>query len=292
MVDKGRSHTDIYISIQQPPRHTLGSRRLQDLQENPSSTPTALNASPWELASFKGKSHQTPNIHPARPHLIACGIHRANSSLREHVPIFQSLGFLHPSLDERKEQLAILDEVSERGRARRHQLIESIDYSCHEFLAHGSDMGQRYVSSAVFLEDAGSPPKPPSDPVLYYEPHTYPGVRLPHAWLNKGVPGKQVSTLDLSGKGRFTLFTGHGGDAWVQAAARAQEDLGIPIVAYTVGFGLQYEAVYNDWYHLREVEEDGCVLVRPDNFVAWRSRAVVDTCSVALQLALRHVLSI
>ncbi|KIX10235.1 uncharacterized protein Z518_01316 [Rhinocladiella mackenziei CBS 650.93] len=219
-------------------------------------------------------------------------VQRANSSLREHIPIFEALGFLSPSLQERKQQLAILDEVSERGQTRRRQLINSIDYTCHEFLAQGSDMGQRYESSAIIVEDAGEPPKVPSDPVLFYEPHTYPGVRLPHAWLNTSIPQTQVSTLDLSGKGRFTLFTGHGGEAWRMAAAHAKEILGVEVAVHAVGFGLEYEAVYNDWYHLREVNEDGCVLVRPDNFVAWRSVDMVDNCSATLQDVLKKILGI
>ncbi|OCT49634.1 2,4-dichlorophenol 6-monooxygenase [Cladophialophora carrionii] len=217
-------------------------------------------------------------------------VRRANSSLREHIPIFESLGFLSPSLQERKQQLAVLDEVSERGRARRQQLIDSIDYTCHEFLAQGSDMGQRYDSSAIFLDGAGEPPKPPADPVLYYEPHTYPGLRLPHAWLNTSIPQKPVSTLDLSGKGRFTLFTGHGGDTWRDAAAKVKEDLGVEVAVFAVGFGLEYEAVYNDWYHRREVNEDGCVLVRPDNFVAWRSRSLAEDCPATVLGVMRKIL--
>ncbi|OAL20108.1 hypothetical protein AYO22_09258 [Fonsecaea multimorphosa] len=210
-------------------------------------------------------------------------VDRANSSLREHIPIFESLGFLNPSLQERKQQLAILDEVSERGRARRQQLIHSIDYTCHEFLAQGSDMGQRYESSAIFLDDAGTPPKPPLDPVLYYEPHTYPGVRLPHAWLNTSIPQKPVSTLDLSGKGRFALFIGHGGDMWRVAAARVKENLGLDVAVFAVGFGLEYEAVYNDWYHRREVNEDGCVLHLPSFLVEERQQEDnEDRCYAAL----------
>jgi len=153
-------------------------------------------------------------------------------------------------------------------------------------------MSQRYQSAAIFLEGAGDPPMLPSDPVLFHEPHTYPGVRLPHAWLNTSVPQKQISTLDLSGKGKFSLFTGHGGEAWLTAAARIKEALGVDVACYAVGYGLQYEAVYNDWYRLREVNEDGCVLVRPDNFVAWRSQKIVDDCSATLEKVLRRVLNI
>ncbi|KAI1123578.1 FAD binding domain-containing protein [Nemania abortiva] len=220
-------------------------------------------------------------------------VERANDSLRNHFPIFEALGFLAPSADERKSQLGILEEDSGRGRLRRRQLSDAIENTSHEFLAHGSDMSQHYISSAVFLENAGPPPEPPSDPVLYHEPHTYPGMRLPHAWLNRPVPDHApVSTLDLAGKGRFTLFTGHGGGEWRSAANQVSKTIGVEIAVYAVGYGLEYEAVYGDWYRLREVDEDGCVLVRPDNFVAWRSMSKVPNCDVLLGRVFRQVISL
>jgi hypothetical protein len=170
--------------------------------------------------------------------------------------------------------------------------MDAIDYTCHEFLAQGSDMNQRYISSAVFLTEAGDPPPLPSDPALYHEPHTFPGLRLPHAWLNTAVPQQQISTLDLAGKGRFTLFTGHGGDAWRKAADSVGQAMGIDIAAFSVGYGLEYEAVYNDWYRLREVEEDGCILVRPDNFIAWRSNILVYDCITALHTVFQSILAL
>jgi hypothetical protein len=186
----------------------------------------------------------------------------------------------------------MLDENSERGRTRRRLLMDSIDFTSHEFLAHGSDMSQMYKSSAIFLKDAGDAPAAPSDPTLYHEPHTFPGFRLPHAWLNTSVPHQQISTIDLAGKGRFVLFTGHGGESWQRAAQEAANTLGIELPVFTIGYGLEYEAVYNDWYRLREVEEDGCILVRPDNFIAWRSPTAVPDCVAALLGVLRQILAL
>ena len=218
---------------------------------------------------------------------------RANDSLRNHFPIFEALGFLPESVEERRREHSVLNENTEKGRGRRQQLMNAIDNTCHEFLAHGSDMSQRYTSQAVFLEDAGDPPEPPSDAVLFHKPHTFPGVRLPHAWLNTPVPNQQqVSTLDLAGKGRFALFTGHGGEAWRDAARNVTKCLDVEVAVYAVGYGLEYEAVFNDWYSLREVEEDGCVLVRPDNFVAWRSRSRTSDCSAVLNRVFRQILAL
>jgi hypothetical protein len=170
--------------------------------------------------------------------------------------------------------------------------MDAIDYTCHEFLAHGSDMNQRYQSSAVYLENVGESPPPPSDSTLYHEPHTFPGLRLPHAWVNTATPGTQISTLDLAGKGKFALFTGNGGNAWLKSAETVQKALGVDIAAYSIGYGEQYEAVYNEWYHLREVDEDGCVLVRPDNFIAWRSVSVAPNCDAVLLEVMRKILSL
>ncbi|KAK4070863.1 hypothetical protein Trihar35433_5330 [Trichoderma harzianum] len=217
---------------------------------------------------------------------------RANASLREHKPIFDALGFLKPSLEERKNELDVLKEDSESGRARRRELMRAINYTSHEFLALGSDMSQRYKSSAVFLEGSGDEPPLPSNPVLNYEPHTFPGLRLPHAWLNTAIPQEQVSTLDLAGNGRFTLFIGHGGEAWRSAARSVEQALKVPIAVYSIGYGLEYEAVFNDWYRLREVEESGCVLVRPDNFIAWRSQSIVDDTTSVLERVFKSILAL
>jgi hypothetical protein len=40
----------------------------------------------------------------------------------------------------------------------------------------------------------------------------------------------------------------------------------------------------------REIEEDGCILVRPDRFIAWRSMEAVDDCEAKLGEVLRKVL--
>ncbi len=40
----------------------------------------------------------------------------------------------------------------------------------------------------------------------------------------------------------------------------------------------------------REVEEDGCVLVRPDRFVAWRSMELADDCESKLKEVMKAVL--
>ena len=109
------------------------------------------------------------------------------------------------------------------------------------------------------------------DSVLYYVPNTYPGSRLPHEWLNRAVPVTPISTIDLAGKGAWTIITGIGGDGWKSAAVTVVQELGVEIKEHRVGFGQDWEDVYHDWERVRGVEESGCVLVRLDRFVAWRT---------------------
>ena len=144
-----------------------------------------------------------------------------------------------------------------------------------ETQALGTALNQLYASSAVVSSDEVGPfqpgPRETADPYRFHDPSTYPGRRLPHVWLGKRVPGKMVSTLDIAGKGRFTLLTGIGGEGWLRAAEMVTSRLGIEVRGVGIGVGLEWEDVYLDWEEKAGVDEKGCVLVRPDLFVAWRA---------------------
>ncbi|KAB8238716.1 FAD binding domain-containing protein [Aspergillus alliaceus] len=129
------------------------------------------------------------------------------------------------------------------------------------------------------------------NPIVDVEISTYPGSRLPHAWLDIPIRGKMISTQDLAGKGAFCLLIGIGGDAWRQAATTITCATGIPINVYGIGYGLEYRDVHRDWHAARGVEETGCVLIRPDRFVAWRSTKLVPDCEGKLFHVLNTILS-
>ena len=128
------------------------------------------------------------------------------------------------------------------------------------------------------------------DKVQKYPITTHPGCRMPHAWLNTRVPGEKFSTIDLAGHGQFCVLTGPGGDAWKEATNKVGESLNLKMNCYSIGWRRDYEDVYFDWARRREVEEDGCVLVRPDRFVAWRSMTMVDDCAPKLLAVMKSVL--
>jgi 2,4-dichlorophenol 6-monooxygenase len=76
----------------------------------------------------------------------------------------------------------------------------------------------------------------------------------------------------------------------VAAAAAAGTALGVELTAVTIGPGADYEDLYGDWARLREVGDTGCVLLRPDNYVGFRSAGLPADPQEALDTALRRIL--
>jgi 2,4-dichlorophenol 6-monooxygenase len=213
---------------------------------------------------------------------------RANKSIEEFGPIFAALGLDDTSdPDLMTKHMAARADNTPQAADQRKALREALELKNYEFNAHGVEMGQRYASGAV-ISDGTPEPAYDRDPELYYHPTTWPGARLPHCWL--GLDGHKVSTLDLAGKGRFALLTGISGEPWADAALEVAASLGIEVAAYVIGPGRDYTDLYEDWARLREVAEDGCVLVRPDAHVAWRSASLVDDPARALESVLRDLL--
>ncbi len=196
----------------------------------------------------------------------ARGVDRAITSLGDMAAVDAALG-LEPGQPEPDGWAALdaLDEPGPVGAERRRVLDEAIAMTDYQFNAHGLELGYRYTGDAII--DPG--PVPESDATLTYRATTRPGARVPHARLERdGVP---LSTLDLVDGLGFALLTGPGGQRWAAVAAEVGARLDVPISVQVIGRGTGGPAdPYGDWAAVREVECDGCVLVRPDRHVAWR----------------------
>lgn len=217
---------------------------------------------------------------------------RANQGLRDHLPWMTTIGLLEDDLEERKKILATFNSTDESGRQKRQEWQKALEQTKTEFHGLGIEMNQRYASGVVFITDEKSATPMPPDPISSYQMTTFPGRRLPHAWLNTRQVGKPISTIDLAGRGCFCLLTGPGGNSWARAAFEVSHQLNIEVHCYSIGWWQDYEDVYLDWARLREVEEDGCVLVRPDRFVAWRAASRLEDCTAKLKSVMSAILAI
>jgi 2,4-dichlorophenol 6-monooxygenase len=216
-------------------------------------------------------------------------VNRANQSIGETGRIFEALGLLSTKdPDQMRKNMDARKLATPEAEKQRHLLREAIELKNYEFNTHGVELNQRYASAAI-VPDGTPRPVNPRDDQLYHAATSWPGAKLPHAWLGRG--RHRFSTLDLGGQGRFTLFTGIGGEAWAEAARDIGARLGVSITALRIGPGADYEDLYGDWAQLREVSDGGCVLVRPDNYVCFRSQGPSPEAPRALETALRHILA-
>jgi len=247
----------------------------------------------WKLALVvKGKAGGAllDTYHDERQPVGRQVVDRAQKSLimsSQIPPSFEAGG--GSSSEEDVDALAELFSDSDVGRARRKHLGELLaENEKYHWNAHGVDLGQRYTSTAA-VTDGATPPPYTRDPEIYYHPTTFPGAYLPHAWVLHD--DERVSTIDVAGGGGFVLITGIGGEAWLRAAQKLSEEVGIDLAGRPIGAGLEYDDVYRDWARLREVDDRGCVLVRPDRYVAWRSVDRVDDPEAALRGVLTQILA-
>lgn len=215
-------------------------------------------------------------------------VDRANKSIGEFGPIFDALGLLSTSDPEvMKANMEARKEPTPEAQERRRSLREAIAYKVYEFDAHGVEMNQRYKSDAVITDGEAEPPFT-EDAELYYQATSYPGARMPHVWLEKD--RQQLSSLDLVGRGRFTLLTSIGGESWANAAKAVSEKTGVEIAVVTVGPGCDVEDPFGYWANAREVEDSGCILVRPDQHVAWRSARAAQDATAELSRVMSAIL--
>ena len=154
-----------------------------------------------------------------------------------------------------------------------------------------SGHGYCYTSKAICAEDTsplgGLTWKPWTVPSLFLSIDGRPGSRAPHLWV--GHQGKRISTIDLSGKS-FALLAGADGAPWLEAAKKVSSALGIDIAAYCTGPVGDLVASKGVFESAAGVSSQGAILVRPDDFVAWRQRKQPSDHQAELEKAMRQVL--
>lgn len=262
----------------------------------------------WKMSHvLKGKANKSllttynDERQPAGEYVVQ----RTNENGRLNFGFYGMLGYLNePGTDRRAQMAELLKEDSAEGDALREKFRKAIRDLADERHCVGAMMNQWYKSSAVYTDDETAEPDWPQDissrsTKLYTS--TYPGWRVPHAWLappqeTKGARLPLVSTRDVVGHGRFTILTGIGGKPiWQAAADEVSKSTGVEIVVASIGWGQDYADTFFRWHEVRGVGEKGAVLVRPDRTVAWRAQAPLEdgaATSAKLQLVVNKILGL
>ncbi|MDF2120271.1 FAD-dependent monooxygenase [Roseiarcaceae bacterium H3SJ34-1] len=141
-------------------------------------------------------------------------------------------------------------DTAESRRARAEVGREIMTIKPREFHTLGVVLGSRYEKSPVIVDDGSAPPV---EHHATFDPSAHPGCLAPHAWLADG-----TSLYDHFGLGYTLLLLG--GDVGASAAiAAAAAEVHVPLKV----LDLHTE-------HLRDLYGAPLVLVRPDQYVAWR----------------------
>lgn len=267
-----------------PPSNGLGSNTsIQD----------SFNLA-WKLAAvLKGQAGEAllDSYSVERAPVAKQIVTRANQSIGEFGPIFEALGMgegVDPEVMQ-KNLIARCDSTDE-AEAQRDAIRKAIAFKKYEFDAHGVEMNQRYKSDAI-VTDGQPEPAFDRDQELHYHATTWPGARIPHCWVFDHATGDKFSTLDLCGGGKFTVLTAIGGEAWEDAAKTVGAELGLDIAVHVIGPRRNYVDHTGDWARANEITDRGCVLVRPDQHVAWRSEGMAADPAGELRRVLKSILA-
>lgn len=218
-------------------------------------------------------------------------VRRANAGMEANRALWDILGLTQGT---REHAVSTLKSANREGAELRRKLRDALEAIDDEVQALGIQMNQVYVDSPAVKAQPDDEPPDFSKTNFTKEvmTSTYPGYHLPHVWLATDGQSRKTSILDLAGHGRFCLFTGIGGSAWLHAAQYITSKGGIRVDGYSIGYGCDFMDAYRDWVRVRGVDEDGVVLVRPDHFAAWRSRSMHSDPQAALEAVIKHILGL
>jgi 2-polyprenyl-6-methoxyphenol hydroxylase-like FAD-dependent oxidoreductase len=144
-------------------------------------------------------------------------------------------------------------DASPEGQATRDNLARVADVEqrkTNEMI--GAELGYRYVGSPIIRDEPGGP----EHLLREYVPTTWPGVRLPHVWLEP-----ERSVHDAIGEG-YTLLRLGRTRADTRGLETAMRATGAPFEVLTI-----------DRTSPRDVYGRDLILVRPDLHVAWRGNS-------------------
>ncbi|SIN67672.1 2,4-dichlorophenol 6-monooxygenase [Parasphingorhabdus marina DSM 22363] len=213
----------------------------------------------------------------------------ANRSISRFYEIMGALGLDKAETpDQMRKAMMSMGDDSEEGKTKRAALDKAIYGTRDVFDNPGIEIQHRYSSSAV-ADDGSEDPGYKGDPEVFVEQTTYPGARLPHAWIT--VNGIRQSLLYLCGGTKFTILTGVSGSGWIGAAKAVHDALGVQINVIQIGAMREVQDIYGEWSRVREIDESGAVVVRPDHHIAWRAQGWSADGPAALMDAMKAILS-
>lgn len=155
------------------------------------------------------------------------------------------------------------DTTGERLRAEASEVLGA--HVRREFNIPGVTFGERCDASPIVFGDVA---QVPPDQANEYIPSTLPGGRLPHRWL-----GGERSLYDLLGF-EWTVLAPSGLTAEAGSLAEAGRAVGLDVTLLAL-----------DASEVGDLLDEGLLLVRPDQVIAWRGVEIADAAALWRRVA-------
>ena len=216
-------------------------------------------------------------------------VETALQNTMKHFEMNGVIGFTPESTaEERWANLRKLWNGGPDNAALQRQFFELAATMRTEYDSLNITFGYTYQAGAL-IADGELPPLSPDD-VSIYRPTTTPGATVPASDLRRY--GENSSIEQLTGHGQFVLIAGEDGADWRAAAGKLATETGLPLEALTIGAkGADWIDWRFDWTKHGEISPRGAVLVRPDRFVAWRSKEASGNPYMALKRVFETLLA-
>ncbi|MCG3463994.1 FAD-dependent monooxygenase [Xenorhabdus bovienii] len=210
---------------------------------------------------------------------------RAIESIKETKEL---LSVLEPNGCTGKLDIDSLFDKSATGTAVRDKLALAIEKKNNEFNCLGIESNIVYQSAAV-VHGVNIDFKIIDQIHSVFHSKIIAGARIPHVWITK--KGKEISTLDLIGKGKFTLIVGSSCYDWAETAIKLASDLSMPLNCYRIGSYEEIQDIYFDLKNRIGFKESNFILIRPDGHIAWFGE-LKDNPSEKINKAFKDILQI
>ena len=155
------------------------------------------------------------------------------------------------------------DDAGAQLRARASEVLGT--HVRREFNIPGVTFGERVDASPIVF---GDPARAPADQANAYLPSTQPGGRLPHRWLD----------------GQRSLYDRLGFEWTVLAPSHAEAEAGL-LAAAGRAAGLDVTVLTLTADEAGDLLDEGLLLVRPDQVIAWRGTEVAPAAAIWLRVA-------
>jgi tetracenomycin A2 monooxygenase-dioxygenase len=141
--------------------------------------------------------------------------------------------------------------------------------------------GYKYHQGAIIPVEGDGADQAFEDP---HAPSGRLGTRAAH--ISVEFRGERRSTIDLFA-GKWVLVVGPGGSKWLEGAVASKKAEELELQCYMFGPGGELKDIENRHGSAYGLDSDRAMLIRPDGFIAWRSRGLIESPETVLQKVFR-----